>query len=102
MLAAQALGRHRFERTIRFFLSGVELWGSARYAQSMVDQGENLVAVVNLDMIGNDSGLNRARVFTVYPENPTYADEVKIAQCFLDVVGAYALNLAPVIDATCG
>jgi acetylornithine deacetylase/succinyl-diaminopimelate desuccinylase-like protein len=102
MLAAQALGRHRFERTIRFFLSGRENRGSARYAQRMVDQGENLVAVINLDMIGNDDGLNRAKIFTVGPEAPTYADETTIAQCFVDAIGAYSLGLTPFIDESCG
>lgn len=59
--AARIMRSRQFERTIRFVLvSGEEqgLFGSAAYAQRAYQQGDNIVAVLNYDMVGwNDNYL---------------------------------------------
>ncbi len=102
VLAAEALGRHQFERTIRFVLFPIELTSSAEYATPVAANGENVVAVVNLDMVGNDAGQNRSKVFTVGSDAPTFADEMVMANAFVDVAQTYALTWFPSIDTSCG
>lgn len=57
MAAAFALADMDFERTLRFIVWGGEeqgLVGSWHYAQNAAANGENIVAVVNMDMVGYD------------------------------------------------
>ncbi len=58
LLAAEIYRQFQFERTIRFLLvTGEEqgLLGSAAYATDAANAGDNIVAVLNLDMISWDS-----------------------------------------------
>jgi hypothetical protein len=103
MLAAELLDQYWFEKTIRFvFFTGEEqgLLGAKAYAQDVYDNGENIVGVFNMDMIGYDSD--------PYPTLPTlrihtrnsYAPDLAIANTFVDVVNTYGLSglLTPIID----
>jgi len=54
MMAARVLSQYEFEGTIRFItFSGEEQWmvGSQAYAAAAYAAGENIVAVINLDML---------------------------------------------------
>jgi hypothetical protein len=102
MLTAEALGRHQFERTVRFILFPEEIVDSQAYAQRMAASGENLVAVINLDMVGNDAGQRRAIIYVGNPSDPTYGDEMTIGQTFVAVAQAYSLDFTPLISETCG
>jgi PKD repeat protein len=105
MVAAEILKAFNFERTIRFvFFTGEEqgLLGSKAYAQKVSDDGDNIVAVYNMDMIAwDDIGLPVLRLHTRTPSNPGYAGDKAIADMFVDVVNIYSLDadLSPVIDA---
>jgi hypothetical protein len=103
LTAAGIMGRHRFQRTIKFvFFTGEEqgLLGSERYAGAVA--GENIVAVLNLDMIGYDSANGPTqRLHTRKPANPGYQGDLEIAATFQGVVNAYGLggSLQPIITA---
>lgn len=95
MAAARQAGM-RFERTVRFVLFTGEEYdflGSIAYASACRQRGDNLVAVLNLDMIGwdgNDDGL--ACMHTRNRGNAGYARDAAIANLFAQVVGAYAIG----------
>ncbi len=101
LTAASIMSRHRFQRTIRFvFFTGEEqgLLGSERYAAAVA--GENIVAVLNLDMIGYDSANGPTqRLHTRNPANPGYQADLEIAATFRDVINSYGLagSLQPII-----
>lgn len=103
LTAAAIMGRHRFQRTIRFvFFTGEEqgLLGSERYAGSVA--GEKIVAVLNLDMIGyNGANGPTQRLHTRKPANPGYQGDLEIATTFQGVVNTYGLagSLQPIITA---
>lgn len=103
LLAARVLSAHRFERTIRFALfTGEEqgLLGSAAYAELLASQGADVVAVLNLDMIGFDgTGGPILRLHTRTPGNAGYAADLAIAGVFRAAVTDYVgASLAPVDD----
>lgn len=103
LVAADILGRRKFQRTIRFILTTGEeqgLCGSQAYAAMARDRNENIVAVYNLDMIGWDSD-NRPtlRLHIRKPDRPGYADDLAIADVFAETVSTYGLNLIPIITA---
>jgi hypothetical protein len=101
LMAANIMSHYRFQRTIRFvFFTGEEqgLLGSSRYAASVA--GENIVAVVNLDMIAyNTQTLPKQRLHTRTSGNPGYGADLTIANTFVDVVEAYGLagDLQPMV-----
>jgi hypothetical protein len=106
MLAAEVMSRHLFQRTIRFvFFTGEEqgLYGSAAYANAAFSAGDNIVAVLNLDMISWDAaGAPVARLHTRTKGNASgYAADKVIADTFIDVASAYGLSssISPLIDA---
>lgn len=99
LLAAEILSEYRFERTLRFvFFTGEEqgFLGSRQYAAEVHGEGEDIVAVCNLDMIAWDSA--DGPVLRLHIRSGS-ADDLGIAGVFTNVVSAYNLNLAPVIDA---
>jgi hypothetical protein len=106
LMAAGIFRQFHFARTVRFVLfTGEEqgLLGSKAYAAEVYAAGENVVAVLNLDMIGWDSaGAPVARLFTRTPTSPGYSNDLAIAATFTNVVAAYGLSdsLAPVIQAS--
>ena len=102
MQAAARLAGHTFERTVRFVLfTGEEddLLGSWAYAESCKARKENIVAVLNLDMIGwdgNDDGMALLR--TRRKTSSGYAEDRAIALLLEQVVAEYGLScLSPQI-----
>ena len=99
MLAAKVLSPHTFERTIRFvFFTGEEqdVYGSWAYATAAKAAGDNIVAVVNMDMLGWESdGDPTMRVHT--RPSSTGAKDLEIANLFVAVVNTYAIDLTPVV-----
>jgi hypothetical protein len=103
LLSARSLASGRFERTVRFVLfTGEEqgLHGSAAYAALLSSQGANVVAVLNLDMIGWDgTGGPVLRLHTRSPQAPGYAGDLAIAGAFRAAVADYVGDaLTPVVD----
>lgn len=103
LLAAEALAGHRFQRTVRFVLfTGEEqgLYGSAAYASLLSSAGANVVAVLNLDMIGWDgSGAPSLRLHTRIASNPGYAADLAVAETFRSAAAAYVGDaLLPIDD----
>jgi hypothetical protein len=99
MVAANLLSQHTFERTIRFvFFTGEEqeLYGSEAYATAARAAGENIVAVVNMDMLAWESdGDPTMRVHT--RPTSTGARDLEIANLFVDVVNTYGINISPIV-----
>lgn len=100
LMAANLISQHTFERTIRFiFFTGEEqdMLGSKVYASSAHAAGENIVAVVNMDMLGwEHDGKPIMRLHTRPPFNQG-AKDLEIAHLYVDVVKTYHIGLTPVI-----
>jgi PKD repeat protein len=105
MLGAELLKQQQFKRTVRFvFFTGEEqgLLGSVAYSNLVYGNGDNIVAVYNMDMISYDAaGLPYLRLHTRTTSNPGYPGDLAIANTFVDVVNAYSLSsgLSPIITA---
>lgn len=105
LLAAHILSQYRFERTLRFvFFTGEEqgLLGSQRYAADIAAQGQDVKAVLNMDMIAwDDLGGPIMRLHTRQPDHPEYLSDAVIASEFIQAVAAYDLGgeITPVLDA---
>ncbi len=99
LLAARILSQYNFERTIRFvFFTGEEqgLLGSWVYARAASNADVNIIAVLNMDMLGWDSKNGpKMRVHT--RSGTAGAGDRDIANAFVDVVDIYALSLDPII-----
>ena len=92
LAAAEALRKFTFERTLRFVIfTGEEqgLYGSDAYAHAAQTAGDNLVAVLNLDMIAWDG--NGDKVLNLYVR-PGNAAELDIAATLTNVARVYGLN----------
>ena len=103
LLAAKVLSGQRFQRTIRLALfTGEEqgLYGSAAYAAQLTAEGANVVAVLNLDMIGWDgSGAPSLRLHTRIASHPGYAADLAVAGTFRAAVTNYVGDaLLPIDD----
>ncbi len=103
LLAAEILASHRFERTIRFVLfTGEEqgLLGSTVYATLLASQSANVVAVLNLDMIGYDGdGIPALRLHTRLPSNPGYPGDLAIAEPCRSAVSYYVgAAVLPIVE----
>ena len=97
--AAEALRKFSFERTLRFVLfTGEEqgLYGSDAHAAAAEAAGDNLVAVLNLDMVAWDG--NGDNVLNLYVR-PGNAVERDAAATLTNVVRVYGLGggLSPAI-----
>ncbi|MGD9612866.1 MAG: M28 family peptidase [Kiritimatiellia bacterium] len=103
--AAEIMATRSFERTLRFVIfTGEEqgLLGSERYAQAAQAAGDDVVAVLNLDMLGWDgNGDNRLKLYVRPASDPGHAGDRDIAATFTNVVRTYGLRsgLAPEIAA---
>jgi hypothetical protein len=97
LTAAEILSQYSFAYTIRYVLfTGEEQLqkGSEPYAAALARQGEQVLGVLNLDMIGYDvGGVNQFELHA----RPGEAGDAALATTFRDVVSAYGLNLNPVI-----
>ena len=92
---------YKFKRTVRFvFTTGEEqaIIGGKAYAKTVYDKGENIVAVLNLDMIGyskiNDPPVKPMQQIKIRNDDfPTaYAKDLPIAQTYINVVNNYGMN----------
>lgn len=97
MLAARILSRYQFERTIRFvFFTGEEqgLLGSWVYARSASNANQNIVAVLNMDMLGWDG--KDGPTMRIHTRHNATGD-IDIANAFIDVVAVYNISLTPIL-----
>ncbi len=105
LAVAEILGGYSFERTIRIVLfTGEEqgMLGSEVYARAARAAGDDIVAVLNLDMIGWDGDNDGVLHLYVRPvSSPGHAADRRIAAAFTNVVHTYGLrpSLAPRIIA---
>ena len=98
LIAANILSDYNFDCTLRYALfTGEEqgLIGSEAYAQDAYENGDNIEGVLNLDMIAYNSE-NSPPVIELHTR-PGNADDLAIANLFVDVISAYGLNLTPQI-----
>lgn len=99
MMAADILTQYQFGCTIRYLLvTGEEqgMVGSSYYAQEAATRGDDIEAVLNLDMIAYDS--KGAPSLELHTRTPSFSGpDLPIANLFADVVSAYGLNLNPEI-----
>jgi len=104
MIIAELLAAKTFERTIRFvFFTGEEqgLYGSRIYADKVITDGDNIVAVYNMDMIAWDNiGGPTLRIHTRISTSPGYSADMELAGGFVNVVNTYGFDsdLTPIID----
>ncbi len=105
MVSAELFTQHQFHRTVRFVVfTGEEQWllGSSAYSDMVYLDGDNIVAVYNMDMLAYDAiGGPDLRLHTRLDTNPGYPGDLAIANTFVDVVNVYSLSsgLSPIIDA---
>ena len=98
MAAAELLAPHDLAYTVRFVLFiGEEygLFGSDAYAADCAARGENLRGVINLDMIGYNTGEPVFDLFALSGERPGAAQSRRLAELFVQVTDAYDLDLIP-------
>jgi hypothetical protein len=98
MHIAEILKPYNFGCTLRYALfTGEEVgyYGSQAYAAEVYSQGENVEAVLNLDMLAyNTPGTGATMELHTRPGN---ASDLAIANLFADVVPAYQINLVPLV-----
>ncbi|MFA7418106.1 MAG: M28 family peptidase [Melioribacteraceae bacterium] len=90
--AARILSKYKFDYTIIYALWDLEeygLHGSYYYAQEASSRGDNIVAVINLDMIGWDS--NNDFKAEVHTKNISSTNE--LGQLFPDTNQKYSIGL---------
>lgn len=101
LAAADIMRYYSFKRTVRFvFTTGEEqsLYGGTAYAEKMDSENQNIVAVLNLDMIGyskiTDPAVKPKQQIKIRNQkNKTgYAKDLPIAQTYIDVVNTYGMN----------
>ena len=96
--AAEILSQYEFGCTLRYILfTGEEqgYLGSQDYAAEVRRDGENIEAVLNLDMLGyNTPGTAPVIELHTRPENEA---DLAIANIFADSITAYSVDLTPFI-----
>ncbi len=101
LAAADIMRFYKFKRTIRFvFTTGEEqgLYGGTAYAKKIEKDEENVVAVLNLDMIGYSKKTDpyvkpKQQIKIRNIKNKTgYTRDLPIAQTYVKVVGAYGMD----------
>jgi hypothetical protein len=98
MAAAELLAPHHLAYTVRFVLFTAEeygLLGSDAYAADCAARGEHLRGVINLDMIGYNTGEPAFDLFALGGDDPGAAESRRLAQLFIQVTDAYDLDLVP-------
>jgi len=101
LTAANIMKAYKFKRTVRFvFTTGEEqsLFGGTAYAKKAKTEGQKIVAVLNLDMIGYSKVTDppvkpKQQIKIRHWQNQTgYAMDLRIAQAYIDVVKTYGLD----------
>ena len=96
LMAASALAGRTMERTVRFVIfTGEEygFFGSEAYAASCKARGDNIVAVMNMDMISWDgNGDGKMILGTRRSHDTGYSDDVAITNVFKQVVSSYGIS----------
>lgn len=101
LAAADIMRFYKFKRTIRFvFTTGEEqgLYGGTAYAEKIEVDQENVVAVLNLDMIGYSKKTDpyvkpKQQIKIRNIKNRTgYTRDLPIAQTYVNVVGTYGMD----------
>jgi len=98
MLAARLLASRDLAYTVRFVLfTGEEygLLGSDAYAADCAARGEDIRGVINLDMIGYNTGSPVHEVFARSGDGAGAAESRQLATLFADTVSVYELDLIP-------
>jgi hypothetical protein len=96
MLAARLLAPRALAYTVRFVLfTGEEygLLGSDAYAAKCAARGEDIRGVINLDMIGYNTGSPVHEVFARSGDGTGAAESRRLATLFADVASVYDLDL---------
>lgn len=97
LTAAYLLSQYSFEHTIRFIaFSGEEQWmlGSHEYVEEAVQNGDNIVAVLNVDMIGYALTPSQASMIKIYDNgNPRWVTNftVNISQMYYEYIHLTAI-----------
>ena len=98
MAIADILSKYDFGCTLRYVLfTGEEQGniGSSDYARDVYNSGENIQAVLNLDMLGyNTAGTAPTIELHTRPGNQ---NDLAIANLFAETIPAYQINLNPMI-----
>ena len=101
LTAAKIMKDYKFKRTLRFvFTTGEEqdVIGGKAYAKSVDDARENIVAVLNLDMIGYSKVLDppvkpKQQIKIRHPKFKTgYEKDFPIARTYINVVENYGMD----------
>jgi len=98
LMAARLLESHHFAHTLRFVLfTGEEqgLRGSDAYVTDCAARGESIEGVINLDMIGYNTGEPLFDVYARSGTEPGASESRQLADVISDVVGIYNLDLIP-------
>ena len=98
MAAAELLAPYDLAYTVRFVLFTAEeygLLGSDAYAADCAAREENLHGVINLDMIGYNTGEPVFDLFALSGDDPGAADSRRLAELFIQVTDVYDLDLVP-------
>ncbi|MCJ7703184.1 MAG: M28 family peptidase [Anaerolineales bacterium] len=104
LMAADVLHQYDFACTIRYILftgeeqialPQLDYFGSTIYAQEIKGLGENVAAVINLDMIGYNSD-----IYEIIELHTRYgnAGDLAIANLFKSVIQEYDINLTTEIE----
>jgi len=97
LVAAYLLSQYSFDHTIRFVaFSGEEQWmlGSYKYVEEAVQNGDNIVAVLNVDMIGFALTPDQGSKIKIYDNgDPRWVTNftVNISQMYYDYIQLTAI-----------
>jgi hypothetical protein len=101
LTAAEIMRAYKFKRTVRFvFTTGEEqaMLGGKAYAEKAKKEGQKIVAVLNLDMIGYSKATDppvkpKQQIKIRHWKNKTgYSMDLPIAQTYVDVVKTYGMD----------
>jgi hypothetical protein len=97
LVAADILSQYDWRYTLRFaHWTGEEqgLYGSYYYARRAYLDGEDIIAVLNLDMIGYNTQASQKDI-DLHADDGGTPGTMELAQLFVDVVDTYNLDLVP-------
>lgn len=99
MTIANICSKYTFNHTIRFLVTSGEeigIYGSHDYARKMYEQNENIVAVLNLDTIGNNTKKGGNVVYLLKPDRSDWISSLidEISQKYYDYIDLSVLPIA--------